>query len=144
MDTLLRQFMFRRGFRSQEYQMAGCLSHIRVIDLSRVFAGPWCTQLFADLGAEVIKIEHPEGGDDVRKMGSMLKDAEGRETGEMSSFLAMNRGKRSVALDISKPAGQQVVRRLAESADVFIENFKTGTMLRYGLDYDRLRENNTG
>jgi crotonobetainyl-CoA:carnitine CoA-transferase CaiB-like acyl-CoA transferase len=124
--------------------MAGCLSHIRVIDLSRVFAGPWCTQLFADLGAEVIKIEHPEGGDDVRKMGSMLKDAEGRETGETSSFLAMNRGKRSVALDISKPAGQQVVRRLAESADVFIENFKTGTMLRYGLDYDRLRENNTG
>jgi crotonobetainyl-CoA:carnitine CoA-transferase CaiB-like acyl-CoA transferase len=119
--------------------MAGCLSHVRVLDLSRVFAGPWAGQMLADFGADVIKVEHPVYGDDVRRMGVAQKDAHGRETGETSSYLAMNRGKRSVGIDISKPAGQALLKRLAETSDVLIENFKTGNLARYGLDHAALR-----
>ena len=119
--------------------MAGCLSHVRVLDLSRVFAGPWAGQMLADFGADVIKVEHPVHGDDVRRMGVAHKDAQGRDTGETSSYLAMNRGKRSIGIDISKPSGQALVKRLAATSDVLIENFKTGNLARYGLDYAALR-----
>jgi crotonobetainyl-CoA:carnitine CoA-transferase CaiB-like acyl-CoA transferase len=119
--------------------MAGCLSHVRVLDLSRVFAGPWAGQMLADFGAEVIKVEHPVHGDDVRRMGVAHKDAQGRDTGETSSYLAMNRGKRSIGIDISKPSGQALVKRLVATSDVLIENFKTGNLARYGLDYAALR-----
>lgn len=122
--------------------MASCLSHLKILDLSRVFAGPWCTQMFADLGADVVKVEHPIGGDDVRHMGSMLNDPDGQPTGETSSYLAMNRGKRSLALDISTPQGQDIIRRLADASDIFIENFKTGAMKRYGLDFETLSARN--
>ena len=119
--------------------MAGSLSHVRVLDLSRIFAGPWAGQLLADFGADVIKVEHPRGGDDVRRLGVPHQDAQGRDTGETSSYLAANRGKRSICIDISKPAGQALVRRLTETSDVLIENFKTGNLARYGLDYAALR-----
>jgi crotonobetainyl-CoA:carnitine CoA-transferase CaiB-like acyl-CoA transferase len=119
--------------------MAGCLSHIRVLDLSRVFAGPWAGQMLADFGADVIKVEHPVHGDDVRRLGVAQKDAEGRETGETSAYLAVNRGKRSVAIDISKVGGQALVKQLATTSDVLIENFKTGNLARYDLDYTALQ-----
>ena len=116
--------------------MAGCLDHIRVIDLSRVFAGPWAGQMLADFGADVIKLEHVKGGDDVRRMGVPHLNADGAPTGETSSFLAMNRGKRSVALDLKSPEGREIAQKLIENADVLIENFKTGTLARMGLDYE--------
>jgi crotonobetainyl-CoA:carnitine CoA-transferase CaiB-like acyl-CoA transferase len=115
------------------------LSGVRVLDLSRVLAGPWCTQTLADLGADVIKIERPlrdgVGGDDTRGWGPpFLRDREGRETGEAAYFLGTNRNKRSVTVDISRPEGQALIRRLAMGSDVFVENFKVGDMARYGLD----------
>jgi crotonobetainyl-CoA:carnitine CoA-transferase CaiB-like acyl-CoA transferase len=119
--------------------MAGCLSHVRVLDLSRVFAGPWAGQMLADFGADVIKVEHPIHGDDVRRMGVAHKDAQSRDTGETSSYLAMNRGKRSIGIDISKPSGQALVQRLVATSDVLIENFKTGNLARYSLGYAALR-----
>jgi len=115
------------------------LSGVRVLDLSRVFSGPWATQMLADFGAEVIKVERPGRGDDVRYQGVPLKDPQGRETGETSSFLAMNRGKRSITLDMSQPTGQGLVRELAARSDVLIENFKAGDLERYGLDHASLR-----
>lgn len=119
-----------------------CLPRIRVLDMTRVFAGPFAAQMLADFGAEVIKLEHVRGGDDVRRMGLPQRDAEGKETGETSSYLAMNRGKRSVALDISKPEGQALMRALVAKSDVLIENFKAGGLARYGLDYASLAEVN--
>ena len=114
----------------------GPLSHLTVLDLSRVLAGPWCTQLLADLGATVIKIERPGSGDDTRAWGPpFLKDAGGRDTSEAAYYLACNRGKLSVAVDFTKPAGQRIVRDLARQADVLIENFKVGGLAKYGLDY---------
>ncbi len=118
----------------------GALDGVRVLDLSRVLAGPWCTQTLADLGAEVIKIERPAsathpGGDDTRGWGPpFLKDSQGQDTQEAAYFLGTNRNKRSVAIDISCEAGQQLVLALAERCDVLVENFKVGDMARYGLD----------
>ncbi len=115
---------------------AGPLSHLTVLDLSRVLAGPWCTQLLADLGATVIKIERPGSGDDTRAWGPpFLKDASGRDTSEAAYYLACNRGKLSVAVDFTKPDGQRIVRDLALQADVLVENFKVGGLAKYGLDY---------
>ena len=113
------------------------LAHLTVLDLSRVLAGPWCTQLFADLGATVIKIEKPGSGDDTRAWGPpYLKDAQGNnDTSEAAYYLACNRGKLSVAIDFTKPAGRDVVRELARTSDAMIENFKRGGLARYGLDY---------
>ncbi len=123
----------------------GALSHIRVLDMSRVLAGPWAGQVFADLGADVIKIERPGAGDDTRSWGPpYLKDIEGRDTKESAYFLAANRGKKSLALDISKPEGQALVRRLAAQSDVLLENFKAGDLARYGLGYDDLKLGNPG
>ncbi len=123
----------------------GALAGVRVLDLSRVLAGPWCTQTLADLGADVIKVERPPtqghpGGDDTRGWGPpFLKDAQGRETAEAAYFLGANRNKRSVLIDIAKPAGQDLVRELAAQCDVLVENFKVGDMARYGLDAHSLR-----
>ena len=111
------------------------LSGIRVLDLSRVLAGPWCTQTLADLGADVIKIERPGSGDDTRGWGPpFLKDAKGQDTAEAAYYLGTNRNKRSVTCDIAQPEGQAVIRELVQRCDVFVENFKVGDMSRYGLD----------
>ena len=116
------------------------LEGIRVLDLSRVLAGPWCTQTLADLGADVIKIERPGAGDDTRNWGPpFLPTADGRESHESAYYLGANRNKRSVTCDIAQPEGQALVRQLAEHCDVFIENFKVGDMARYGLDYESLK-----
>jgi crotonobetainyl-CoA:carnitine CoA-transferase CaiB-like acyl-CoA transferase len=123
--------------------MSGALSHIRVLDLSRVLAGPWASQTLADMGAEVIKIERPGSGDDTRGWGPpYLKDQGGNETREAAYYLAANRGKQSVTLNISKPEGQELIRRLVKECDVFIENYKVGDMARYGLSYDDLKKIN--
>ncbi|HEY0885948.1 MAG TPA: CaiB/BaiF CoA-transferase family protein [Ramlibacter sp.] len=115
------------------------LAGIRVLDLSRVLAGPWCTQTLADLGADVIKVERPGTGDDTRTWGPpFLKDAAGQETAEAAYYLGANRNKRSVTCDIALPAGQALIRELVQRCDVFIENFKVGDMARYGLDYPAL------
>jgi crotonobetainyl-CoA:carnitine CoA-transferase CaiB-like acyl-CoA transferase len=116
------------------------LNGIRVLDLSRVLAGPWCTQTLADLGADVIKIERPETGDDTRTWGPpFLKDGQGNDTQEAAYYLGTNRNKRSVTCDIAQPAGQALIRELALHCDVFVENFKVGDMARYGLDYASLK-----
>ena len=116
------------------------LEGIRVLDLSRVLAGPWCTQTLADLGADVIKIERPGAGDDTRNWGPpFLPTADGRESHESAYYLGANRNKRSVTCDIAQSEGQALVRQLAEHCDVFIENFKVGDMARYGLDYASLK-----
>lgn len=120
--------------------MAGPLSDITVLDLSRILAGPWSTQFFADLGAEVIKIERPGRGDDTRSWGPpYLHHAEtGEPTTESAYYLSANRGKKSVAIDMARPEGQQLIRDLAKQADVVVENFKVGGLKKYGLDYDGL------
>ncbi|MDP1900252.1 MAG: CaiB/BaiF CoA-transferase family protein [Rubrivivax sp.] len=123
----------------------GALDGVRVLDLSRVLAGPWCTQTLADLGAEVIKVERPPsaghpGGDDTRGWGPpFLKDHAGQDTAEAAYYLGVNRNKRSVAIDIAQPEGQALVLKLADTCDVLVENFKVGDMARYGLDAAAVR-----
>ena len=112
------------------------LGHLRVLDLTRVLAGPWCAQNLADLGADVIKIERPETGDDTRAWGPpYLRDADGNDTSEAAYYLAANRGKRSLTVDIATPEGQRIVRELAQQSDVVLENYKVGQLQKYGLDY---------
>ncbi|AKM29330.1 CoA-transferase [Pandoraea faecigallinarum] len=119
----------------------GALSHIRVLDLSRVLAGPWATQNLADLGADVIKVERPGAGDDTRRWGPPYqRDAEGRDTQEAAYYLAANRNKRSLTLDISSDEGQAIVKALAAQSDVVVENYRVGQLAKYGLDYAALRE----
>jgi formyl-CoA transferase len=116
------------------------LGHVRVLDLTRVLAGPWCAQNLADLGADVIKIERPGAGDDTRSWGPpYLRDAQGRDTTEAAYYLAANRGKRSLTLDIASAEGQAIVRDLAKHCDVVLENYKVGQLKKYGLDYESLR-----
>jgi crotonobetainyl-CoA:carnitine CoA-transferase CaiB-like acyl-CoA transferase len=125
--------------------MACPLSHIRVLDLSRIMAGPWAGQILADLGADVVKVERPGVGDDTRGWGPpFLKDKSGRDTREAGYFLAVNRGKRSIAVDLAEGEGQRIVRALAARADIVLENFKAGTLAKYGLGYDDLRAVNAG
>jgi len=122
--------------------MPGPLSHIRVLDLSRVLAGPWASQLLADLGAEVIKIERPGEGDDTRGWGPpFIKNADGTR-GDAAYFLSTNRGKRSVCIDMAKPEGQALIRQLAAKSDIVLENFKVGGLKKYGLDYESLKSVN--
>ncbi|MDG9885233.1 CoA transferase [Pseudomonas sp. GD04058] len=121
----------------------GALSHLRVLDLSRVLAGPWSGQILADLGAEVIKVERPGSGDDTRAWGPpFLKDSSGENTSEAAYYLSANRNKRSVTIDFTRPEGQKLVRELAAKSDVVIENFKVGGLAAYGLDYASLRQIN--
>src|SRR5689334_17188965 len=119
--------------------MPGPLSHVRVLDLSRVLAGPWASQTLADLGAEVIKVERPGSGDDTRGWGPPWVD---EKLGESSYFASANRGKKSITVDLARPEGQEIVRRLAARSDVLLENFKAGALERYGLDYPRLAQEN--
>ena len=123
--------------------MSGALSHLKILDLSRILAGPWASQQLADLGADVIKVERPEAGDDTRSWGPpFLKDAEGRETKDSAYYLCCNRNKRSVTIDLTQPEGQELVRSLAAKSDVLIENFKVGGLQQYGLDYENVHKLN--
>ena len=116
------------------------LDGIKVLDLSRVLAGPWCTQMLADLGADVVKVERPGLGDDTRQWGPpFLKDADGNDTTQASYFTACNRNKRSVTIDMATPEGQQLIRQMAQQADIVVENFKVGGLQQYGLDHASLR-----
>ena len=120
--------------------MPGALSHIRVLDLSRILAGPWAGQMLADLGADVIKVERPGAGDDTRGWGPpWLKDEHGADTDVAAYYLCANRNKRSITIDITRAEGQALVRRLAAESDVVLENFKVGGLAQYGLDYDSLK-----
>ena len=116
------------------------LSHLKVLDLSRVLAGPWCTQMLADLGADVIKVERPGAGDDTRHWGPpFLQDAEGKDTTQATYFTACNRNKRAITLDMAQPEGQSLIRRMAAQSDILVENFKVGGLQQYGLDYESLQ-----
>jgi crotonobetainyl-CoA:carnitine CoA-transferase CaiB-like acyl-CoA transferase len=118
----------------------GPLSHVRVLDLGRIMAGPWASQILADLGADVIKVERPGAGDDTRSWGPpFLKDRDGKPTREAGYYLSVNRGKRSITLDIATAEGQEVVRALAKVSDIVIENYKVGALAKYGLDYASLK-----
>jgi crotonobetainyl-CoA:carnitine CoA-transferase CaiB-like acyl-CoA transferase len=119
--------------------MSGPLSHIRVLDLSRILAGPWAGQILADMGADVIKVERPESGDDSRAWGPpFLRKADGSETREAGYYLAANRGKRSITVSLETPEGQKIIRELAAKSDILLENFKVGTLERFGLSYQDL------
>ena len=125
--------------------MPAILEAVRVLDLTRVLAGPWSTQILADLGAEVIKVERPGRGDDTRQWGPpFLRDREGRDTSDSAYFLGCNRGKKSVTLDIASPEGREVARALAGHCDVVVENFKVGDLARHGLDYATLSRDQPG
>nr|WP_319565470.1 CaiB/BaiF CoA-transferase family protein [uncultured Rhodoferax sp.] len=116
------------------------LSHLKVLDLSRVLAGPWCTQMLADLGADVIKVERPGAGDDTRHWGPpFLKDADGNDTNQATYFTACNRNKRAITLDMAQPEGQALILKMAAQSDVLVENFKVGGLKQYGLDYESLK-----
>ncbi len=116
------------------------LPHIKVLDLSRVLAGPWCTQMLADLGADVVKVEKPGEGDDTRHWGPpFLKDEHGNTTEHASYFTSCNRNKRSITIDIAKPEGQAIIKQVAAQSDVLVENFKVGGLAHYGLDYESLK-----
>lgn len=120
--------------------MQGCLDGLRVLDLTRVLAGPWCTQNLADLGAEVIKIERPGVGDETRLAGPpFLKDRNGEDTADAAYYLSANRGKKSVAVNIATPEGQAIIRELAAVSDILVENYKVGDLAKYGLGYDALK-----
>src|SRR5690606_7961474 len=120
--------------------MSGSLSHLRVLDLTRVLAGPWCTQMLADLGADVIKVERPRTGDDTRHWGPpWIKDSAGADTGDSAYFTSTNRNKRSIAVDLAHPQGQALIHDLASQSDILVENYKVGDLARYGLSYDDLK-----
>ena len=125
--------------------LTGPLHGVRVLDLTRILAGPFCTQMLGDLGAEVIKIERPGKGDDTRKFAPpFLLDEQGAPTSESVYFLSTNRNKKSVVVDLTKPAGQKLIRRLMAMSDVVVENFKTGALKKYGLSYDDVKGDNPG
>ena len=123
--------------------MRTALGHLKVIDLTRVLAGPWATQNLADMGADVIKVERPGIGDDTRSWGPpFLKDSDGQNTTDAAYYFCTNRGKKSITVDLASAEGQQIVRDLVRDADVLVENYKVGTLARYGLSYDDLRVHN--
>ena len=125
---------------SESTTKQGALSHLKVLDLSRVLAGPWCTQMLADLGADVVKVERPGVGDDTRHWGPpFLKDADGNDTPQATYFTACNRNKRSITIDMAHPEGQALIRQMAAQSDILVENFKVGGLARYGLDYASLQ-----
>ena len=123
--------------------VTGPLHGVKVLDLTRILAGPYCTQMLGDLGAEVIKIERPWNGDDTRKFAPpFLVDEQGADTSESVYFLSTNRNKKSVVIDLTKPPGQILIRRLIAMSDVVVENFKTGTLEKYDLSYDDVKSDN--
>jgi crotonobetainyl-CoA:carnitine CoA-transferase CaiB-like acyl-CoA transferase len=123
--------------------VSGPLSHIRVLDLSRIMAGPWASQILADLGADVVKVERPRVGDDTRAWGPpYLRDSNGQAGTEAGYYLCVNRGKRSVTIDLNTPEGQNLVKALAMRSDILIENFKVGTLLKFGLGHSQLKDAN--
>jgi crotonobetainyl-CoA:carnitine CoA-transferase CaiB-like acyl-CoA transferase len=123
--------------------MPGALSGLRVLDLSRVLAGPWAAQVFGDLGADVIKIERPDTGDETRGWGPpYLKDEAGNDTTEAAYFLSANRNKKSVCVDFTQPEGQRIIRELAAKCDILLENFKLDGLKQYSLDYSSLKKVN--
>ena len=123
--------------------MSGPLSHIRVLDLSRIMAGPWASQILADLGADVVKVERPRVGDDTRAWGPpYLRDSSGKAGTEAGYYLCVNRGKRSVTIDLNTPEGQNLVKALAVRSDILIENFKVGTLSKFGLGHSQLKDAN--
>jgi crotonobetainyl-CoA:carnitine CoA-transferase CaiB-like acyl-CoA transferase len=123
--------------------MAGPLSRLLVLDLTRVLAGPWCTQMLADLGADVIKVERPRLGDDTRHWGPpWIPDEAGHDTSDSAYFTSTNRNKRSIAVDLANPQGRDVVRELAKQSDILVENYKVGDLARYGLSYEELSDIN--
>jgi len=123
--------------------MSGPLAGYKVLDMSRILAGPWAAQMLADLGADVIKIERPGAGDDTRQWGPpYLRDKDGNNTGDAAYFFCANRGKQSVTVDITQPEGQEIIRQLASQCDVLIENYKVGGLAKYGLDYPSLQQLN--
>jgi len=125
---------------AEDAPRSGPLSHVRVLDLSRIMAAPWATQIMADMGADVIKVERPGAGDDTRGWGPpFLQDQDGNPTKEAGYFLSVNRGKRSLTIDMAQPEGQAVLRKLAAESDIVIENFKAGALAKYGLDAATLR-----
>ena len=120
--------------------MRKALDHLRVLDMSRVLAGPFLAQNLADFGADVIKVERPHHGDESRTFPPYLKDSSGAETEDSAYFMSINRGKRSVTIDISTPRGQELIKALAANSDVLIENYKVGVFKRHGLDYEAIRQ----
>lgn len=122
--------------------MHNALDHLRVLDMSRVLAGPFLAQNLADFGADVIKVERPHHGDESRTFPPYLKDATGEDTADSAYFMSINRGKRSITIDISKPRGQDLIKALAAQSDVLVENYKVGDLARYGLDYEAIRSVN--
>ena len=123
----------------QEQNNGGALAGIRVLDLSRILAGPSATQLLGDLGADVIKVERPDEGDDTRKWGPpYIADTEGHPTNESAYYLAANRNKRSITIDIATEEGQRLIHQLLAKADVLVENYKAGGLAKYGLSYEQL------
>lgn len=125
-------------------QKNGPLAGITVLDLSRILAGPTCTQLLGDMGADIIKVERPNAGDDTRKWGPpYVQDSEGNNTKESAYYLSSNRNKRSITINMSKPEGQALIRKLVKKADILVENFKVGSMEKYGLSYDDLKKENS-
>lgn len=123
--------------------VTGPLDGVKVLDLTRILAGPYCTQMLGDLGAEVIKVERPGSGDDTRRFAPpFMVDERGLETSESAYFLSANRNKKSVVIDLTKPTGQRLVQRLIAMSDVVVENFKTGTLKKYGLSYDDVKSSN--
>lgn len=125
--------------------MAGALSHIRVLDLSRILAGPYASQILSDMGAEVIKVERPGQGDDTRGFGPpFVKDESGEEISDSAYYMSVNRGKKSLSLDIATREGQDIIRSLVKNTDVLLENYKLGTLDRYGLGYEDLKAINPG
>jgi crotonobetainyl-CoA:carnitine CoA-transferase CaiB-like acyl-CoA transferase len=123
--------------------VSGPLSHIRVLDLSRIMAGPWASQILADLGADVVKVERPRVGDDTRAWGPpYLRDSSGKAGTEAGYYLCVNRGKRSVTIDLNTPEGQNLVKALAVRSDILIENFKVGTLSKFGLGHSQLKDAN--
>jgi crotonobetainyl-CoA:carnitine CoA-transferase CaiB-like acyl-CoA transferase len=124
-------------------KMAGPLSHIKVLDLSRIMAGPWASQVLADLGADVIKVERPGAGDDTRAWGPPFhKGADGKETREAGYFLSVNRGKRPITVALDQPEGRKIIQALAAKSDILLENYKVGTLKKFGLDYESLKVEN--
>jgi crotonobetainyl-CoA:carnitine CoA-transferase CaiB-like acyl-CoA transferase len=131
-------------FFHQSAGRTGPLAHIKVLDLSRVLAGPWAAQLLADLGAEVIKVEQPERGDDTRAWGPPFVQGRDGPTRESAYYLCANRGKQSITVDYRNKRGQEIVHALAKECHVLIENFKVGALAKYGLDYESIHRINPG